>query len=161
MQINKDFLILTHIGLNSLNSNTMSLQEQEKDLKCFLHDVWAQYSLGKNNRRRRITLLERNFSFEQPKHFKFNDIRQPKASLGYLGSIRSICRDTSGFTQRALEMQYRVSINGAATNNLQATTVPTNAVRQPIPVEGYLVQNGQNMQDILNMVLESESNFFI
>jgi hypothetical protein len=46
-QINKDFLILTHIGLNSLNSNTMSLQEQEKDLKCFLHDVWAQYSLGK------------------------------------------------------------------------------------------------------------------
>jgi hypothetical protein len=55
-------------------------------------------------------------------------------------------------------MQYRVSINGA-TNNLQATTVPTNAVRQPIPAEGYLVQNGQNMQDILNMVLESEATF--
>jgi hypothetical protein len=31
-------------------------------------------------------------------------------------------------------------MNGAATNNLQATTVPTNGGGQPIPVEGYLVQ---------------------
>jgi hypothetical protein len=49
-------------------------------------------------------------------------------------------------------------MNGAATNNLQATTVPTNAATYT--VEGYLVQrSGQNLQDILNMVLESESNF--
>jgi hypothetical protein len=41
------------------------------------------------------------FSFEQPKHFKFNDIRQPKASLGYLGSIRSIC-ETQGLRKGAL-----------------------------------------------------------
>jgi hypothetical protein len=52
-----------------------------------------------------------------------------------------------------------VSMNGAATNNLQATSA-TNAVRQPIPVEGYLVQKkrAELMQDILNMVLESEQH---
>jgi hypothetical protein len=33
--------------------------------------------------------------------FKFNDIRQPKASLGYLGSIRSIC-ETQGLRKGAL-----------------------------------------------------------
>jgi hypothetical protein len=85
-QINKDFLILTHIGLNSLNSNTI-LQEQEKGLKCFLHDVWAQYSGKKQHVGGGITLLERNFSFEQPKHFvTLDNQRQAWATLG----IRSI-----------------------------------------------------------------------
>jgi hypothetical protein len=93
-QINKDFLILTHIGLNSLNSNTMSPTGTGEGLKCFLHDVWAQYSLGKNNAVGGGLHYWNGISFEQPKHFKFNDIRQPKASLGYLGSIRSILRDT-------------------------------------------------------------------
>jgi hypothetical protein len=32
-------------------------------------------------------------SFEQPKHFKFNDIRQPKASLATLG-LSDQLRDT-------------------------------------------------------------------
>jgi hypothetical protein len=36
-------------------------------------------------------------------------------------------------------MQYRVSMNGAATNNLQATTVPTNGGAATY-TEGYLVQ---------------------
>jgi hypothetical protein len=31
-------------------------------------------------------------------------------------------------------------MNGAATNNLQATTVPTNGGAATIPAEGYLVQ---------------------
>jgi hypothetical protein len=97
----------------------------------------------------RITLLERNFSFEQ-KHFKFNDIRQPKASLGYLGSIRSIA-DTS-VLQRALS-KYRVSINGAATNNLQATTVPTNSGTATYTGRRLLGSKEAGlMQDILNMV---------
>jgi hypothetical protein len=60
-------------------------------------------------------------------------------------------RDTGVYAKGA-KLQYRVSMNGAATNNLQATTVPTNG--GAIPVEGYLVQKkrAELMQDILNMV---------
>jgi hypothetical protein len=96
-QINKDFLILTHIGLNSLNSNTI-LQEQEKGLKCFLHDVWAQYS-GKKQLSEvglhywnGISRLNNQSTF---------DIRQPKASLGYLG-YQINCRHIRGLRKGAL-----------------------------------------------------------
>ena len=47
-QINKDFLILTHFGLNSLNADSMSPTGKGEGSQLFLHDVWAQYSLGKD-----------------------------------------------------------------------------------------------------------------
>jgi hypothetical protein len=56
-------------------------------------------------------------------------------------------------------MQYRVSMNGAATNNLQATTVPTNGGAATYTGRRLLGSKAELMQDILNMVLESESNF--
>jgi hypothetical protein len=123
-QINKDFLILTHIGLNSLNSNTMSPTGTGEGSQVFLH-AWAQYSLVKNNAVGGGLHYWNGISRLNNQHFKFNDIRQPKASLGYLGSIRSICRHR-GLRKGSFKLQYRVSMNGAATNNLQATTVPTN-----------------------------------
>jgi hypothetical protein len=49
-------------------------------------------------------------------------------------------------------------MNGAATNNLQATTVPTNAVGN-LYQKATWFKRAELMQDILNMVLESESNF--
>jgi hypothetical protein len=40
-----------------------------------------------------------DFSFEQPKHFKFNDIRTTKTSWATLG-LSDQFADTQGFTQR-------------------------------------------------------------
>jgi hypothetical protein len=55
-------------------------------------------------------------------------------------------------------MQYRVS-NGAATNNLQATTVPTNGGAATYTVEAtWQKKRAELMQDILNMVFRVESN---
>jgi hypothetical protein len=56
-------------------------------------------------------------------------------------------------------MQYRVSMNGAATNNLQATTVPTNGGAATIPKATWFKKRAELMQDILNMVLESRATF--
>jgi hypothetical protein len=51
--------------------------------------------------------------------------------LGNFGSIRSICRDILGLRKGSFgKLQYRVSMNGAATNNLQAQY--QQMVRQPI-----------------------------
>jgi hypothetical protein len=54
-------------------------------------------------------------------------------------------------------MQYRVSINGAATNNLQATTVPTNGGTATYTGKATWFKRSRAEQDILNMVLESET----
>ena len=46
---NKDFLILTHFGLNSLNANNMTPIGTGERSQLFFHDVWGQYSLSKNH----------------------------------------------------------------------------------------------------------------
>ncbi len=48
-QITKDFLILTHFGLNSLNSNSLSPTGQGEGSQLFLHGAWAQYAIGSNH----------------------------------------------------------------------------------------------------------------
>jgi hypothetical protein len=48
-QINKDFLILTHFGLNNLTSNTLSPVGKAEGSQLFFHDVWLQYSLMKDH----------------------------------------------------------------------------------------------------------------
>jgi hypothetical protein len=48
-QINKNFLILTHFGLNSLNANNLSPTGKGESSQLFFHDVWAQYSVGKDH----------------------------------------------------------------------------------------------------------------
>ena len=48
-QVSKDFLILTHFGLNSLNADNMSPVGTRDPSQLFFHDVWAQYSLGANH----------------------------------------------------------------------------------------------------------------
>ena len=48
-QINKDFLILTHFGLNSLNANNQSPLGRGEESQLFFHDVWGQYNLNANH----------------------------------------------------------------------------------------------------------------
>jgi hypothetical protein len=64
------------------------------------------------------------FSFEQPKHLKFNDIRQPRQAWANLG-LSDQFADTLGLRKGTLVKQYRVSMNGATT--ISGTTVPTNS----------------------------------
>jgi hypothetical protein len=56
-------------------------------------------------------------------------------------------------------MQYRVSINGAATNNLQATTVPTNGGAATYTGEGYLVQKKQGRAGYFEYGFRVRDNF--
>ena len=48
-QITDKFLILTHFGLNSLNSTSLSPTGKGTGSQIFLHDAWAQYRLGKDH----------------------------------------------------------------------------------------------------------------
>lgn len=44
-QITKKFLLLTHFGLNSLNSSTLHPVGKGDGAQLFMHDVWGQWSL--------------------------------------------------------------------------------------------------------------------
>ena len=44
-QITKKFLLLTHFGLNSLNSSTLDPVGKGDGAQLFMHDVWGQWSL--------------------------------------------------------------------------------------------------------------------
>ena len=48
-QLNQNFLIVTHFGLNSLNADNMSPTGTKDNAQLFLHDAYVQYNLGKNH----------------------------------------------------------------------------------------------------------------
>lgn len=127
-QINKDFLILTHFGLNSLNANNMSPIGTGERSQLFFHDVWGQYSLGKDhaiggglhywngisraNNQSTLNLL------------MLDNQRQAWASLGLTDQF---ARHIGVYLKGKFgKLQYRVAINEAITNNLQASATPVN-----------------------------------
>ncbi|CAM2838472.1 hypothetical protein [Flavobacterium frigoris] len=127
-QINKDFLIVTHFGLNSLNADSMSPTGKGDGSQLFMHDVWAQYSLGKDNAIggglhywNGISRLNNQGTLNL---MTLDNQRQAWATLGLSDQF---ARHIGVYAKGAFgKFQYRVAINGAETNNLQATTVPTN-----------------------------------
>jgi hypothetical protein len=125
-QISKDFLILTHFGLNSLNANSMSPTGTGEGSQLFFHDVWVQYSLGKNNALggglhywNGISRLNNSSTLNI---LTLDNQRQTWATLGLSDQF---ARHLGLYAKGGFgKFQYRVSINEASTNNLQGTVVP-------------------------------------
>ena len=125
-QINKDFLILTHFGLNSLNADSMSPTGKGEGSQLFLHDVWAQYSLGKDHALggglhywNGISRLNNQSTLNI---MTLDNQRQAWATLGLSDQF---ARHIGIYAKGAFgKFQYRVAINSASTSNLQAATVP-------------------------------------
>jgi hypothetical protein len=96
--------------------------------QVFMHDAWAQYSLGKNNAIggglhywNGISRLNNQSTLNL---MTLDNQRQSWATLGlsdqFARHIGVYAKGTVG------KFQYRVAVNGAGTTNLQATTVPAN-----------------------------------
>ena len=128
-QVSKDFMILTHFGLNSLNGDNMSPTGTKDASQLFFHDVWAQYSLGKNHAIggglhywNGISRLNNQSTLNI---MTLDNQRQAWATLGLSDQF---ARHMGVYLKGSLgsKFQYRVSVNDAVTNNLQATSVPVN-----------------------------------
>ena len=127
-QISKDFMILTHFGLNSLNGDNMSPTGTKDASQLFFHDVWAQYSLGQNHAIggglhywNGISRLNNQSTLNI---MTLDNQRQAWATLGLSDQF---ARHMGVYLKGALgKFQYRVSVNDAVTNNLQATATPVN-----------------------------------
>ncbi|MCH3880990.1 MULTISPECIES: hypothetical protein [Tenacibaculum] len=123
-QINKDFLILTHFGVNSLTSTTLSPTGKGDGSQLFFHDVWAQYNLGKNHTIggglhyfNGISRLNNQSTLNM---MTLDNNRQSWATIGLSDQF---ARHLGVFLKGKFDkLQYRVAINDAAASTLDTRT---------------------------------------
>ena len=123
-QINKNFLILTHFGLNSLNSSNLSPTGKGDGSQLFFHDVWAQYSIGKNHTVggglhyfNGISRLNNQSTLNM---MTLDNNRQSWATIGLSDQF---ARHLGVFAKGQFEkLQYRVAINDASASSLDGRT---------------------------------------
>ena len=121
-QITDKFLILTHFGLNSLNAGTLSPTGKGTGSQIFLHDAWAQYSVGKDHAIgaglhyfNGISRLNNQSTLNM---MTLDNNRQSWATIGLSDQF---ARHIGVFMKGKFgKLQYRVAINDAITNGLDA-----------------------------------------
>jgi len=123
-QINKDFLILTHFGLNSLTSSTLSPTGTGDGSQLFFHDVWAQYSLGKNHTvgggLHYFNGISRLNNQSTLNIMTLDNNRQSWATIGLSDQF---ARHLGVFMKGKFnKLQYRVAINDASVSSLDGRT---------------------------------------
>ncbi len=137
-QINKDFLILTHFGLNSLTSTTLSPTGKGEGSQLFFHDVWAQYNLSKNHTVgaglhyfNGISRLNNQSTLNM---MTLDNNRQSWATIGLSDQF---ARHLGIFVKGKFnKFQYRLAINDALSTTLD--------VQVPV-ADGAAVYNGRSL----------------
>ncbi|MEO9572038.1 MAG: hypothetical protein ABJH82_03090 [Polaribacter sp.] len=137
-QINKKFLILTHFGLNSLNSSTLSPTGKGSGSQLFLHAVWAQYNVNKNlsiggglHYFNGISRLNNQSTLNM---MTLDNNRQSWATIGLTDQF---ARHVGIFMKGKFgKLQYRLAINDAITNGLDARVPMAN---------GEIAYGGKNL----------------
>ncbi|WP_298883443.1 hypothetical protein [uncultured Polaribacter sp.] len=127
-QITDKFLILTHFGLNSLNAGSMHPVGKGDGAQLFFHDVWAQYSLGKDHAVggglhyfNGISRLNNQSTLNM---MTLDNNRQSWATIGLSDQF---ARHIGIFMKGKFgKLQYRLAINDAVVNSLDATAPTTN-----------------------------------
>ncbi|OAB78663.1 hypothetical protein [Cochleicola gelatinilyticus] len=119
-QINKDFMILTHFGLNSLNSSQLSPTGKGDGSQIFFHDVWAQYNVATNHTvgggLHYFNGISRLNSQSTLNMMTLDNNRQSWATIGLSDQF---ARHLGVFAKGSFDkLQYRVAINDAAVSSL-------------------------------------------
>ncbi len=123
-QINEKFLILTHFGLNSLNSSQLSPTGKGDGSQLFFHDVWAQYNLSANHTLggglhyfNGISRLNNQSTLNM---MTLDNNRQSWATIGLSDQF---ARHLGVFAKGKFEkLQYRFAINDASVSTLDGRT---------------------------------------
>ncbi|WP_179353632.1 hypothetical protein [Winogradskyella vidalii] len=123
-QINKDFLILTHFGLNSLTSSTLSPTGTGDGSQLFFHDVWAQYSLAEDHTvgggLHYFNGISRLNNQSTLNIMTLDNNRQSWATIGLSDQF---ARHLGVFMKGKFnKLQYRVAINDASVSSLDGRT---------------------------------------
>jgi hypothetical protein len=121
-QITPKFLVLTHFGLNSLNADNMSPTGKSESSQLFFHDFWVQYSIDKNNVVGSGLHYWNGISrLNNQSTLNMMTLDNNRQSWSTLGLTDQFARHQGVFAKGTFDkIQYRVSINEAMTNSLDA-----------------------------------------
>lgn len=119
-QITDKFLILTHFGVNNLNSNTLDPVGKGDGTQLFLHDAWVQYNIAKNHvvggGLHYFNGISRLNNQSTLNVLTLDNNRQSWSTLGLSDQF---ARHIGVFAKGNFgKFQYRVSVNDAITNGL-------------------------------------------
>jgi len=128
-QINDKFLILTHFGLNSLDATNMSPTGKGESSQMFFHEVMVQYSLNKNHALGGGLHYWNGISrLNNQSTLNFMTLDNNRQSWATLGLSDQFARQIGFYAKGAFsKFQYRVAINEAITNGLDAREAMQNA----------------------------------
>lgn len=121
-QINEKFLILTHFGLNSLNSNTLDPVGKGDGAQLFFHDVWAQYNLSANHSVGGGLHYFNGISrLNNQSTLNMMTLDNNRQSWSTIGLSDQFARHLGIFAKGKFgKLQYRLAINDAITNGLDS-----------------------------------------
>lgn len=119
-QITDRFLILTHFGLNSLNSNSMSPTGKGEGSQIFMHDAWVQYKVGKAHAVGGGLHYFNGISrLNNQSTLNFMTLDNNRQSWATIGLSDQFARHVGVFGKGTVgKLQYRVAINDALTTSL-------------------------------------------
>ncbi|WP_108807626.1 hypothetical protein [Aquimarina spinulae] len=163
-QINKDFLILTHFGLNSLNADNLNPVGKGDSSQLFFHGVWGQYSLGANHAIGGGLHYWNGISrLNNQSTLNIMTLDNNRQSWAHIGLSDQFARHIGIYAKGKFgKLQYRVSVNESITNNLQEGTDPV--VNGPAVYAGRRLLGskdaGKNFAGYFDYnFLDQESNF--
>lgn len=123
-QINKDFMIVTHFGLNSLTSATLSPTGTGDGSQLFFHDVWAQYNISANHTvGGGLHYFNGVSRLNNQSTLNMLTLDNHRQSWSTIGLTDQFARHLGVFAKGSFEkLQYRVAINDASSSSLDART---------------------------------------
>ena len=121
-QISEKFMILTHLGLNSLNADNMHPVGTGDNAQLFFHDVWIQYNLSKDHTVGSGLHYFNGISrLNNQSTLNMLTLDNNRASWSTIGLSDQFARHLGVFAKGKFgKLQYRVSINEALTNGLDS-----------------------------------------
>lgn len=128
-QINKKFMILTHVGLNSLNSGTLSPTGKGTGSQLFLHGAWVQYAIHENHTIGSGLHYYNGISrLNNQSTLNMMTMDNNRQSWSTIGLTDQFARHNGIFGKGKFgKLQYRVAVNDVITNGLDTRDVNTSA----------------------------------
>lgn len=162
-QVTDRFLILTHFGLNSLNASNLDPVGKSPSAQLFFHDVWGQWSLGKDHAIGAGLHYWNGISrLNSQSTLNIMTLDNNRQSWATIGLSDQFARHMGVYGKGSFgKLQYRVSINEAINNGLDLGGSPE---REDATYNGRAILGGKsagkNFAGYFEYnLLDQESNF--
>ncbi len=126
-QLNKKFMILTHLGLNSLNGENQSAVGTGANSQLFFHGFWGEWSMHKDHQVGAGLHYWNGISrLNSASTLNFLTLDNNRQSWAVLGLSDQFARHIGVFLKGKFgKFFYNISLDEAVANNLQASVDPT------------------------------------